>query len=383
MKRRISQLLFLILFSLALSRLIYESAARYAVVLSPTIHAGNLTHYIRGNLSVLLVLPALLFGVILFFLKKRFFCFFICPLGCVQDFVPSLNRKVSLYERFPRLNYYVLILLFIFSLGSFNIMGVFDPLVIYARFIAVFQQSFTVKDLWFVFPFIVVLLLSILARRFWCWTICPLGAFFDLIHELKARFVTERSRPVDVSRRHILLSMVGGLCVAFFGRIFGSVYADEKLIRPPGALGESAFKETCVRCGNCMKACITNGLQPTVSESGWDGFGTPRLVPRIGECDEYCTRCGQACPTGAIKPVSVEEKRTVIIGTARVNKAECLGWSGEHLCLICAEYCPYLAIDTFMKDDAIPCPVIRPDACRGCGLCEKNCPTHAIQVYRR
>jgi ferredoxin len=382
MKRRVSQIIFLILFSLALSRLVFEPAARYALLLSPTIHAGNIAHYISGQIPLLLLLPALLLATILFFFRKRFFCFFICPLGCAQDIVPSLKRKVSLQARFPRFNYFVLIILFFFSLGAFNLLGVFDPLVIYARFIAVFQESFTVSDLWFLCPFVVVLLFSVVSRRFWCWTMCPLGAFFDLCHEFKERIRHTRSLPVDPSRRHIVLSIAGGFVVAFLGKNFGSVYADEKLIRPPGALDERLFKETCVRCGNCMKACITNGLQPVLAESGWDGLGTPRLVPRIGECDEYCTRCGQACPTGAIASLSVKEKRSVIIGLARVNKADCLGWSGNHLCLICAEYCPYLAIDTFMRGE-IPCPVIKEDVCRGCGLCEKHCPTHAIQVYRR
>ena len=42
---------------------------------------------------------------------------------------------------------------------------------------------------------------------------------------------------------------------------------DERLIRPPGALDETDFLSRCIRCGECMKVCPNNSLQPAFAGS--------------------------------------------------------------------------------------------------------------------
>jgi ferredoxin len=37
-------------------------------------------------------------------------------------------------------------------------------------------------------------------------------------------------------------------------------HADPLLMRPPGSLEEKEFLTRCVKCGECMKVCKTNGL---------------------------------------------------------------------------------------------------------------------------
>jgi ferredoxin len=383
MKKRIIQTAFFVVFTFFLSQTYLVSLPRYTVGLSPSMHLGNIVTLLTGKASMALIFPALVLMIVAFVLKKRFFCFFVCPVGFLQDVLPSVKRAIKVPGPTTYLNYIVFLILFFFSLGTINMLGVFDPLVIFARFIAVFQRSFIVRDLSYLMPFAIILLVSFVSKRFWCWYVCPLGAFFDMCHEVKAYYKKSADKGVDKTRRHLVHASLAGLVLAFTGKKLGATYAHERLIRPPGALPEERFKDACVRCGNCMKACITDGLQPVLFESGWDGVATPHLVPRIGECDEYCTRCGDVCPTGAIHSLELYRKRNVRIGVARVEKKDCLGWDGDQLCFICAEFCPYLAIDKFMKDDTIPCPVIKEDVCRGCGLCEKQCPTHAIKVYRR
>jgi formate hydrogenlyase subunit 6/NADH:ubiquinone oxidoreductase subunit I len=99
--------------------------------------------------------------------------------------------------------------------------------------------------------------------------------------------------------------------------------ASEKLIRPPGALPEPQFLAKCVKCGECMKVCPTNGLQPTLSEAGTEGIWTPVLVPRVGYCEYYCSLCTQVCPTGAIEELTVEpgSKNTAVCLTRWASHA--------------------------------------------------------------
>ena len=237
--------------------------------------------------------------------------------------------------------------------------------------------------MWFLVIIISIFIATIISRRLWCYYVCPLGSFFDGCGDVRERLKKGSPRRVDIAKRNVIKSAVGGIVLGLGSKCIGSSYAPDDLIRPPGALREERFKDVCVRCGNCIKACITNGLQPTLYESGWDGILTPRLIPRIGECDEYCNRCGSACPTGAIRALPLAQKRNLQMGIAHVNRSLCLGWTENKLCFICGEFCSYLALERHMKDGRIPCPIVREDVCRGCGLCEKQCPTHAIKVYRR
>ena len=43
------------------------------------------------------------------------------------------------------------------------------------------------------------------------------------------------------------------------------------VVRPPGALTESEFLDRCIKCGQCMRACPTNVVQPTLLQAGLEG----------------------------------------------------------------------------------------------------------------
>lgn len=213
-----------------------------------------------------------------------------------------------------------------------------------------------------------------------CAAICPTAA---VSFPLSTR--PEKLEVVDFSRRKLILtSTLAVIAAPFFKITPARKRAPDRLIRPPGALPEPEFLQRCVKCGECMKVCPTNGLQPARGEAGPEGIWTPVLVPPIGYCEFYCSLCSQVCPTGAIKELTIEEKVKVVIGTAWVIKSRCIPYVLGSPCIVCEEHCPTSpkAIKLVRTEVKLPdgttqtplAPVVDLDLCIGCGICENKCP---------
>lgn len=150
-----------------------------------------------------------------------------------------------------------------------------------------------------------------------------------------------------------------------------------RYIRPPGALPEPAFLDTCYRCGSCIEACPADALRrlPTPGESA---ANTPYMDPDLSACTA-CEEvaCTDACPSGAL--TLIEDRHLIRMGLAEVFLDRCVRTSGKE-CQICLDVCPIgeSAIDI----NAAGRVEIHPDACTGCGQCQFYCPTRprAIQV---
>ncbi|MFZ5427775.1 MAG: 4Fe-4S binding protein [Thermodesulfobacteriota bacterium] len=157
----------------------------------------------------------------------------------------------------------------------------------------------------------------------------------------------------DISRRGAVVALAAGAFAAPLwgvGALAGS-NRSALLIRPPGSLDEERFLTRCIRCGQCMRACPSNIIQPSLFEAGVQGLWTPALNFRIGRsgCQPNCIACGQVCPTAAIRPLSLEEKHgvgpfaeagPVRLGTAFVDRSRCLPWVMDRPCIVCQELCP-------------------------------------------
>jgi ferredoxin len=187
-----------------------------------------------------------------------------------------------------------------------------------------------------------------------------------------------------LSRRTWIASIAAGAAAVPLLRVSPADRAapDPKRIRPPGARREDLFLERCVRCGACMKVCPTTAIQPAVSEAGIEGFWTPVVVPRIGACQPGCNLCGQVCPTGAIREFPPDRKLglggdpAIRIGLARVDRGGCLAWAADTPCGVCEEFCPTSpkAIWLDEAESGVGRPVVDPTLCVGCGNCEHVCP---------
>lgn len=191
--------------------------------------------------------------------------------------------------------------------------------------------------------------------------------------------------PVSLSRRTLVGALASGAILPLFSGVRAMAKAPSpELIRPPGALAEDEFLGRCVRCGECMKVCIGNALQPTFVEAGLEGIFTPKLVARVGYCEFNCTLCGQVCPTGAIKEQKKAAKQRLKIGNAFFDKNLCLPYARGIPCIVCEEHCPTpdkaikfrqaTVIDSRGRAVQVLQPYLIDELCIGCGICEYKCP---------
>lgn len=284
--------------------------------------------------------------------------------------------------------------------------------------------------------FCLVLIFSMFFGRLYCNTICPLGALLGLFSRFSLfRFTIDREKCkscnlcersckagcidpetleidqtrcvacfncVDVcrksaaryvfdvrsvtsggwalSRRKFLLgsAVAGGSLLSIASPVRFSaddVLSEKKMpITPPGSSGIVRFTKTCTACHLCVSACQTNVITPAFLEYGVSGLLQPRMNYLKGHCDFECNTCGHVCPTGAISPLSLRDKKRVQIGKAFLNKKECIVHVKKKHCGACGEACPTHAIIPAEKG-LVLFPTMKIEYCIGCGACERACPT--------
>ena len=451
----------------------------------------------RGLLwSLVILVPTLFFG--------RFFCGWICPMGTLQHFVggrPSESKRgkqrieSNRYKRWQTIKYVVLIAgLVAAAFGSMAI-GWLDPFSLLVRsiglsllpafnfavravlapmesshiaaikatgegihaflgaFLLEFRQAHFTQGIFLGLLFLAILAASLRVTRFWCRSICPLGALLGAVsrwsvlglhkvpeacsncnrcllhcqggddpvggapwrkseclmcmncvgscpdHALEFRFFRNEREVAspDLGRRRTLTGLAAGAVAVPLLRSNTGLgkSRNERLLRPPGALDEPEFLSRCIRCGECMKVCPNNSLQPTLEQAGLEGLWTPTLAPRIGYCEPSCVLCSEVCPTGAIWQITPREKGWVVgvganqsqpirLGTAFYDRGRCLPWAMATNCIVCEEWCPvspkaiYLedadVVDSSGKTIRVQQPHVDPSRCVGCGACEYACP---------
>ena len=440
--RRVSQTFFLIVFlALLILTTIRPTSSgsgdihmrgpiRMFFILDPLVAISNAlaTHALyRGLvLSLVILIPTLFLG--------RFFCGWICPMGTLQHFVGNLKSEAkrgkqriesNRYKRWQTVKYVVLIAGLVAAVFGSMVIGTLDPFSLLVRSIGLallpafniavrallvpmeqshiaavrtngellhtalqrtildFRQAHFAQSLVVGILFLVILWASMRITRFWCRSICPLGALLGFVSRwsilglhkdasscdkcnrcllncqggddpiggvpwrkseclvcmncvdscphgtLEFRFFLKEHEIVspDLGRRRTLTGLAAGAAAVPLMRANTGLGKSrrERLIRPPGALDEGDFLSRCIRCGECMKVCPNNSLHPTLSEAGLEGLWTPTLVPRIGYCEPSCVLCSEVCPTGSIWQITSKEKGWVAGNATQQNQPVRLG----------------------------------------------------------
>ena len=216
-----------------------------------------------------------------------------------------------------------------------------------------------------------------------CQEVCPVEAVSFSLRSF--RYVgRDAVHSGDPSRRRFFLGAGLGGILLVLTRLDPRVMKKAgRLLRPPGSIPESDFLAACIRCGACLRVCVTRTLQASGIEDGLMGWGTPAHRMRTAGCEQACDLCGKICPTGAIRELPLIERQHAKIGTAVLSRERCVAWAQDRLCLLCDEACPYNAI-VFGVVDGRKRPFVDESRCNGCGMCEFVCPVDgdaAIVVY--
>ncbi len=206
-----------------------------------------------------------------------------------------------------------------------------------------------------------------------------------------------------MNRRRFLRNLAAtGLTVAAGARLStGARQAapgGEAGLRPPGALPEEEFLARCIRCFRCGDACPNRAIVALNERNGADFSrfpkkaerGTPIIFPRRQACmlclgvegDEL--RCTAACPTGAlrlVKKTPEDLQAKVSMGKAVLDTNICYSYNGSS-CGVCVRSCPFEG--RALKAGFFEKPLLNPEWCVGCGLCERACIRYpqAISVRR-
>ena len=186
---------------------------------------------------------------------------------------------------------------------------------------------------------------------------------------------------------HALQGVAAAACggVAWNALLVQQAHAVPFAIRPPGAQPERDFNATCVKCGACVVACPYAVLRLSTAATGIP-LGPPHFVPREEPC-RLCPDipCVRVCPTGSLDR-GMQDVNASRMGLAVIDAENCLSWQGLR-CEVCYRVCPVkgkaIRIDPHprkLSKHAVFVPVIHSDACTGCGLCEKACPTQVAAV---
>lgn len=367
------------------------------------------------------VFAACLFAgvVVLTLLFGRIYCSTLCPLGLAQELFGLLFRRKIPVRKSNPFKYVLAALVFgVLIGGSAAIVRYIDPYTLFGSAASGAYLGIGAT--------VVLALFVAFGKRFFCVHICPIGAVLGLIakHSFFQVGIDNRkcvscglcaakcptgsidfkNKKVDnetcikcfdcmgacrrggirfgripayplamnESRRKMLLGGAGLAAFAVLAFKSGAVVSKKiaakvkNVIVPAGARDAQRFANRCLNCNLCVQNCPMKILKKADS-----AYPAVHIDLTDGFCAFDCHKCGDVCPSGAIRRLSLSDKQRTQIGLASVDESKCVK------CGLCVMKCPKHAIKKERFEDF---PRFDSDLCIGCGACKTACPVKAITV---
>ncbi len=441
-----------------------EDGYLYGLFPRLSLHLG-----ITASISARQVLTAFLPAIAVLALTLAFgrlFCSTVCPLGATIDATDRLiaRRKTALQAGTARagrgVKYIVLAASLILAFAGVQAAGIIDPLslslraystVVYPFFNHLVRLLFegilelplfgtaatplygllsdTVLDFnpivfhnagGVLLLFILILFVSLSARRFWCRYLCPLGALLALAGGFGIfRRTVDTSKCVNCLRcerdcrmnaiHDRGLATLHGECVQCFECLKSCEYdaisfraVSPFAARRDDSAGVSSVIAAAERPAISRRALLSGAaaslaLIPAFRQNATRRADFSKIIRPPGSLpeDEFldaCIRCGacmKVCPTNALHPAFLESGLEGVYTPRLVPR---IGWC-EKNCVLCTEICPTGAIRKlriadkettvigtayFLKDLCIPW-----SEGRECIVCEEVCPTVSKSIRFR
>lgn len=147
----------------------------------------------------------------------------------------------------------------------------------------------------------------------------------------------------------------------------GDLRGERSSIRPPWALDEADFVDTCERCDDCIRACPQGILM-----RGRGGF--PELDFSRGGCT-FCADCVGACQ---VRALAGDGERPPWRLRPSFGEA-CLSRRGI-VCRVCGDACEAVAIRFKLARGGVALPEVDGSGCTGCGVCVAICPERVVTM---
>lgn len=321
------------------------------------------------------VLILLLGLMVLALVLGRVYCSVLCPLGLLQEAMMIIfRRKNTMHKNWPYKYFIAAISFGVLIGGSALVVRWIDPYTLFGS--AATGAAIGLGAL------ILLAVLVWFKGRWFCANICPVGAVLGLLakkawvkvyinqDKCVACGMCARQCPVgciDIKNKTVDNEMCikcmkcQGVCK------FGALQLGKAPKAEPkfNAGNVEDFANRCLNCNLCVARCPMKIIKKADAEH-------PMVHLDYSEafCNYKCHRCSKVCPSGAIKTLSLEEKRRTQIAIAQVDEDVCVK------CGLCVHECPRQII---VKEEG-GFPKISPDECIGCGACYNVCPVRAISM---
>ena len=315
------------------------------------------------------------------FWKDRWFCRYLCPTGLLCDITSKSSGRKAAAPKLPQINKHLALVSLFLAIPGIPLLAILDPINAFYNFFNILNPYFSAIFLLNISGLLFILSLNVISPGSWCGRICPLGGLQMLLTD--ARMLLKKkpqpSKTYVPGRRLLMTGFIGGgLGLAFLH--YTRKLSAAPLFRPPGSLPEDQLKLVCIRCGNCIKACPTGIIKPSINSRDLTGLMTPELDFSLSYCLPECTACGDVCPSGAITAFSEKDKKQLFIGIVKIKLDQCLLTNNKE-CNQCKLACAYDAIEIkSSENDFTAVPEVNTSLCVGCAACKIVCPPGAIYI---